>query len=75
MLIKEKIFFNKEASIGIGSLIIFISIMLVAGISATVIIQTMNDFQQQAMETSRETIRDIASGLEVTQISGKKKRG
>ena len=72
MLIKEKIFLNKEASLGVGSLIIFIAMMLVAGISATVIIQTMNNFQQQAMETSRETIKDVASGLEVTHISGKK---
>lgn len=60
---------------GIGSLIIFIAMMLVASISATVIIQTMNTFQQQAMETGRETIKDVASGLEVTHISGKTNGG
>jgi flagellin FlaB len=61
----------KEGSMGIGSLIIFIAMMLVAGIAATALIQTMNMLQQQAMETSSETIRDIASGIEVTHISGK----
>lgn len=56
---------------GIGSLIIFVAMMLVAGVAATVVIQTMNSMQQQALETGRETIRDIANGIEVTHVSGK----
>ena len=71
MLTTVKLFMAKEASMGIGSLIIFIAMMLVAGMAATVFIQTMNSMQQQALETSRETIRDIANGIEVTRASGK----
>jgi len=67
----KKLFIAKEGAIGIGSLIIFIAMMLVAGIVASTVIQIMSTLQQQALETSTETIKDIASGLEVTQISGK----
>ena len=61
---------DEKASIGIGSLIIFIAMVLVAGIAASVMIQTMNSLEQQAMTTGQETIRDISSGLRVTQESG-----
>ena len=59
-----------NADIGIGSLIIFIAMILIAGISASVMIQTMNSLQQQAVKTSQETIRDISSGIKVTHVSG-----
>lgn len=67
----KKLFIAKEGAIGIGSMIIFIAMMLVAGIVASTVIQIMSSLQQQALETSRETLKDIASGIEVTQISGK----
>ena len=63
---------NDEASIGIGSLIIFIAMLLVAGITASVLIQTMNTLQQQALTTGEETIRDVSGGLKVTHVSGYK---
>jgi flagellin FlaB len=59
-----------NADIGIGSLIIFIAMILVAGIAASVMIQTMNNLQQQAVKTSQQTIRDISSGIQVTHVSG-----
>ena len=62
--------FNDQASIGIGSLIIFIAMILVAGIAASVIIQTMNSLEQQAMQTGTETTRDVSSGIRVTHVSG-----
>ena len=64
--------FRKDvnADIGIGALIIFIAMIMVAGITASVMIQTMNSFQQQAVKTSEDTIRDISSGLKVTYVSG-----
>ena len=61
---------NNYAAIGIGSLIIFIAMILVAGMSASVIIQTMNSLEQQAMQTGTETINDISSGLKVLRING-----
>jgi flagellin FlaB len=61
---------NINADIGVGSLIIFIAMILVAGISASVMIQTMNNLQQQALRTSEETLKDISSGIRVTHVSG-----
>lgn len=43
---------------------------MVAGIAASVIIQTMNSLEEQALATGRETLRDVSSGLKVTQVSG-----
>lgn len=61
---------NLDGDMGIGALIIFIAMILVAGITASVMIQTMNSLQQQAVKTADETIKDISSGLKVTQVSG-----
>ncbi len=63
---------SDNASIGIGSLIVFIAMVLVAGIAASVILQTMNSLEEQALSTGRETTRDISSGLRVTQVTGYK---
>ena len=62
--------FDSRAAVGIGSLIIFIAMILVAGIAASVFIQTMNSLEQQAVQTGQNVIRDISSGLKVTHISG-----
>ncbi|OGS40173.1 MAG: hypothetical protein A3K77_03530 [Euryarchaeota archaeon RBG_13_31_8] len=44
--------------------------ILVAGIAASVIIQTMNSLEQQAMQTSQEVMKDISSGLKVVYVNG-----
>jgi len=44
--------------------------LLVAGLTTSVLIQTMGDLQETAMKTSSETIRDISTGLKVTHVSG-----
>ena len=61
---------DTKGAIGVGSLIIFIAMILVAGITASVLIQTMNNLQQQALQTSEETLRDISSGVKVSTVSG-----
>ena len=61
---------NEYASIGIGSLIIFIAMIVTAGVTASVIFQTMDSMQQQALSTSQETIQDISTGLRINYISG-----
>ncbi len=61
---------NHSADIGIWALIIFIAMVMVAGVAASVMIQTMNNLQNQAVKTSEETIRDISSGLQVSFVSG-----
>ena len=61
---------NDHAAIGIGSLIIFIAMIISAGVAASVVMQTMNSMQQQALQTSQETIKDISTGLRLTHASG-----
>lgn len=61
---------NVHAEIGVGSLIIFIAMIISAGVAASVVMQTMNTMQQQALQTGRETISDISTGLRLTHTSG-----
>jgi flagellin FlaB len=66
----QKLRTNLNADIGVGALIIFIAMIMVAGVTASVMIQTMNNLQQQAIKTSEDTLKDISSGLKVTYVSG-----
>jgi flagellin FlaB len=72
---KKIIIFNTTSAIGIGSIIIFIAMILVAGIAASVFMQSMDNLQQQAKKTSSETMRDISGGLNVLQITGYNSQG
>jgi len=67
----KKIFKKKnEASMGIGAMIVFIAMVLVAGISASVFIQVANQLQMQALFTGEETIDEVATGVAVMDIEG-----
>jgi flagellin FlaB len=55
---------------GIGAMIVFIAMVLVAGIAASVLIQTANRLEIQAMQTGQETIGEVSTGLAVTGIAG-----
>jgi len=57
-------------SIGIGAMIVFIAMVLVAGIAASVLIQTSTNLESQAMATGQETTAEVASGLAVVNIEG-----
>jgi flagellin FlaB len=57
-------------AIGIGAMIVFIAMILVAGVAASVLVQTSNTIQLQAMKTGRETTREISSGVQVFDIEG-----
>ncbi len=61
---------HKIASMGIGAMIVFIAMVLAAGISASVLIQTANRLEMQAMETGRQTMAEVSTGLRITDIGG-----
>jgi flagellin FlaB len=57
---------------GIGAMIVFIAMVLVAGIAASVLIQTANRLEIQAMQTGQETTEEVATGIGVEDITGEK---
>ena len=57
-------------AIGIGAMIVFIAMVLVAGIAASVLIQTSSRLETQAMITGEQTTAEVATGLAVTDIEG-----
>ena len=58
-------------SIGIGAMIVFIAMVLVAGIAASVLIQTSTKLESQAMLTGQETTEEVATGIAVFDIEGR----
>ena len=70
--ILKKLRFNKHGAVGIGAMIVFIAMVLVAGIAASVLVQTANKLEIQAMQTGRQTIYEVATGLQVTGVAGQK---
>lgn len=67
---RNSLFENRAASIGIGAMILFIAMVLIAGIAATVIIQTSSTLEQQAMTTGSETTSEVSAGLAICAIEG-----
>lgn len=61
---------NKNASMGIGGMIIFIAMVLVAGIAASVLIQTSTELEMQSLKTGSDTIEEVSSGVRVESIEG-----
>lgn len=55
---------------GIGAMIIFIAMVLVAGIVAYVILSTGSLLQIQSGNTGSQTVKEVSSGLKVSTIQG-----
>jgi flagellin FlaB len=59
-------------AVGIGAMIVFIAMVLVAGIAASVLIQTATRLESQAMKTGQDTIAEVSTGIAVFDVTGKK---
>ena len=67
---KHKIKYEENAVVGIGTLIIFVAMVLVAAVAASVIIQTSETLQQRAQAVGKQTIRDVSSGMKIIDLTG-----
>jgi len=61
---------DEKAMVGIGTLIIFIAMTLVAAIAASILVQTAETLQQRAYAVGKQTIREVSSGMKVIDQTG-----
>lgn len=61
---------DEEGDMGIGTLIIFIALVLVAAVAASVIVSTAYVLQQQAQDTADQAIAEVSTGFRIVDIFG-----
>lgn len=64
------LYMNKKAEMGVGTLIIFIALLLVAAVAAGVLIQTAGSLQQRALSTGSQATSQIGTNAVALEVSG-----
>lgn len=61
---------GEEAEMGVGTLLIFIAMILVAAVAAGVLVRTAYELQQQAESTGDQALMEVATGLRTITAFG-----
>jgi flagellin FlaB len=61
---------DKRADIGIGTMIVFIAMILVSAVAAGVLISTANSVREQATSTGDQAINNVAAGFNRVAVVG-----
>lgn len=61
---------ERKGEMGVGTLIIFIALLLVAAVAAGVLIQTAGSLQQRALTTGSQATGQISTNALVLEVSG-----
>ncbi len=63
-------FLGRKAEMGMGTLIIFIAMILVAAVAASVLISTTGTLQNKALTTGKATTYQVGTSLEALELYG-----
>ncbi len=61
---------KKKAEMGVGTLIVFIAMLLVAAVAAGVLIQTAGSLQEKSLSTGQQARAQISTNARVIEVSG-----
>lgn len=67
---KKLLKLDEEAMVGIGTLIIFIAMVLIAAVAASVLITTSETLQSRAKAVGTQTIREVSAGIAIEEVTG-----
>ncbi len=60
---------QKKAEMGVGTLIVFIAMLLVAAVAAGVLIQTASSLQEKSLATGQQARSQISTNAQVVEVS------